>query len=277
MRPLRLRLRLPLHHKPPHHHRPYSTADPTAYLSRTTTLLTTRPPKLILDHLSPTPSHLLTLALASYLPPAALPVPLPTPPNYFPPPLGQEELPQGHHLVYFPIQTLTATGLMADGTDPDLAPPPAEADGEGFPRRMWAGGEVRFSTAGDGGFRLDGGRGVCSEGVWGVSGRVGGEVGGDKVFVDVGRRYGRVLEGETEGEAGGRVGRGEGVVVEEVRRLVFLRERRGGEEGAVGRVVRGLFWSWSVKVVGVMLTGGSAGEAGILVYARPGRDAAVSL
>lgn len=275
MRPLLLRPRLPLHPKPPHHHRPYSTLDPTTYLTNTTHLLTTRPPKLILDHLSPTPSHLLTLALASYLPPATLPPPLPTPPNYFPQHQAERgtELPQGHHLVYFPIQTPSATGLMADGTDPDLAPPGGE-----FPRRMWAGGEVRFSPAGEGGLRLDGGRAVCSEGVWGVSGRLGGKVGGDKVFVDVGRRYGRVLEGETEAEAGGRVGRGKGVVVEEVRKLVFLRERRGGEEGTVGRVVRGWFTSWcGWWGGGVMLTDGSAGETGILVYARPGRDAAVSL
>jgi len=70
---------------------------------------------------------------------------------------------------------------------------------------------------------LDGRRAVCVE-------SVGGPVAnskGDKVFVEVRRRYGLVLGGEREEDAAKRLGgdEGDGVVMEEVRRLVFMEER----------------------------------------------------
>ncbi|UKZ71318.1 uncharacterized protein TrAtP1_012278 [Trichoderma atroviride] len=85
-----------------------------------------RPPKIIRDYLTPMPSHLLTTTLSDLL--------------HAPPPLSssllmssERHLPQGHHLVYFPLQT-AASGLAFDGADRDHAP-----SGE-FTKRLWAGG-----------------------------------------------------------------------------------------------------------------------------------------
>ncbi|KAK0710970.1 HotDog domain-containing protein [Lasiosphaeris hirsuta] len=165
------------------------------------------PPKLLHDTLSPTPSHLLTLALADHLPPSLSPSP--TTPSHvgplasYPPPPPTTPLPQGHHLVYFPIQ-VPPSRLQPDGTDPDHGP------GAPFVRRMWAGGSVVFSRGWERVLRLDGRRAVCVETVGAPVLRA------DKVLVEVRRRYGEGVE-------------------EEVRRLVFMREREAWEAGEAGK------------------------------------------
>lgn len=126
-------------------------------------------------------------------------------------------LPQGHHLVYFP-PTHPSSALLADGTDADHWPGPP------FTRRLWAGGSVSFADhpeaegAADGlplPLLLDKRRAACVERVedvrlhWGRprtgKGVAGGDAQGDgdgthpvgeKVFVDVVRRYGAVGEDE---------------------------------------------------------------------------------
>ncbi len=92
--------------------------------------------------------------------------------------------------------------------------------------------------------RMDGRRVCCVETVGEPvlkRGRVPGE---EKVFVEVRRRYG-VVEGSGDGEAVKRMVEGvEGAVaVDEVRRLVFMRERKGEgkakKEEEVKSVVKG--------------------------------------
>ncbi len=134
-----------------------------------------RPHKAIVDVLSPMPSHLLNVALSDVLPPECDPAHFdrarPDPPS------AAVVLPQGHHLVYFPLQ-LPPSQLLADGTDP------AHAPGAAFGRRMWAGGSVHFAPGWADSLRLDGRRTVCVESIGDVALR------SDKVFVDVWRRYG---------------------------------------------------------------------------------------
>ncbi|EHK47593.1 hypothetical protein TRIATDRAFT_83190 [Trichoderma atroviride IMI 206040] len=132
-----------------------------------------RPPKIIRDYLTPMPSHLLTTTLSDLL--------------HAPPPLSssllmssERHLPQGHHLVYFPLQT-AASGLAFDGADRDHAP-----SGE-FTKRLWAGGEVRFG--GGQGLVLDGRAWVCREEIGDVRVKGGGKW-DERVFVDLWRRYG---------------------------------------------------------------------------------------
>jgi len=117
--------------------------------------------------------------------------------------------------------------LTPDGTDPDHAP------GYPFVRRMWAGGSVRFRPGWRDALRLDGRRVVCVEtvgepvvklGSAGSSG-VGGQ---EKVFVEVRRRYyggvkDGILSANADGDADG------AVMIDETRRLVFMRERRSGK------------------------------------------------
>jgi hydroxyacyl-ACP dehydratase HTD2-like protein with hotdog domain len=160
-------------------------------------------------------------------------------------------LPQGHHLVYFPLQ-LPPSELMPDGTDPGHCP------GEPFTRRMWAGGEIKFMPGWEEKLRLDGRRGVCVETVvkqpvmkWEN------DEGKEKVFVDVKRLY--YANGEEAEWA--MHAREENAAVHEVRKLVFMREPGPAPEGGVkkaevGRVVRGgspfpplfsiLFWGGAV-------------------------------
>ncbi|KAH6636151.1 hypothetical protein F5144DRAFT_628227 [Chaetomium tenue] len=182
--------------------------NPQTYLHTARQKFASQPPTLIHDTLSPTPSHLLTLSLADHVP--AL-----FPPEQERTQKQERTLPQGHHLVYFPLQ-LPPSQLMPDGTDP------AHWPGAPFVRRMWAGGEVVFREGWDRDLCLDGRAALCVEEVDGPV--LKGVEGDEKVFVEVRRGYGL-----------GGVGRE--VVVEEVRRLVFMRERVGGVvEG--GRVVR---------------------------------------
>jgi hydroxyacyl-ACP dehydratase HTD2-like protein with hotdog domain len=150
--------------------------------------------------------------------------------------VGNLTLPQGHHLVYFPLQ-LPPSELMPDGTDPGHCP------GEPFTRRMWAGGEIKFLPGWEGMLRLDGRRGVCVETVmkqpvmkWETV------VGKEKVFVDVKRVY--YASGQ---EADWAMHADEDrAAVHEVRKLVFMRDPEPVPEGAVKeaearRVVRGGF------------------------------------
>ncbi|KHO00647.1 uncharacterized protein MAM_01425 [Metarhizium album ARSEF 1941] len=167
--------------------------------------LQSRPPKLIPDYLCPMPSHLLTTTLCDLLH-----APVSSSPTIQSPP---EVLPQGHHLVYFPIQTAPSK-LAPDGADPDHSP------GPGFPRRMWAGGEVLFHKGWRERLVMDGRPWQCREHIGDVSakGGAGGGGGGessqrDKVFVDVWRQYG----------AGRGQGQGREWDIEERRTLVFMR------------------------------------------------------
>lgn len=150
-------------------------------------------PKIIPDYLTPMPSHLLTTTLNDLVSPTSSSSSSPTVAS---PPIP---LPQGHHLVYFPIQ-LAPSRLAPDGADPDHAPGPP------FTRRVWAGGEVVYGRRWRETMTLSCAPVVCRETVEGVGLR-----GGDKVFVDVWRRYGRVEEEEEEWE------------IEERRTLVFMR------------------------------------------------------
>ncbi|KAF5681115.1 mesaconyl-C4 hydratase [Fusarium heterosporum] len=116
-------------------------------------------------------------------------------------------LPQGHHLVYFPIQ-LPPSRLVPDGADPDHSPGPP------YTRRVWAGGEVIFRGEE---MKLDARPVVCREKIEDVTLR--GREGEEKVFVDVWRKYG--LGHEVEGR--------EEWDIEERRTLVFMREEEGSD------------------------------------------------
>ncbi|KAH6604319.1 hypothetical protein Trco_007765, partial [Trichoderma cornu-damae] len=158
-----------------------------------------RPAKTIRDYLVPMPSHLLTTTLSDLL-------------NAPPPPSSSSVLmsseravPQGHHLVYFPLQT-PASQLAFDGADKDHSP------GEEFTKRMWAGGEVRF---GGKGLALDGSAWVCSEEIGDVRVKGAGRH-DEKVFVDVWRRYGLGHDAESKGPGDWDI--------EERRTLVFMRK-----------------------------------------------------
>ena len=151
--------------------------------------LTTRPPNYIFDYLSPTPSHLLNIALADILPEECYPagfktsnLTLPTHPyrtrqDDATSPLAA--LPQGHHLVYFPPQVL-GKDLLPDGTDPLQSPGPP------FLRRMWAGGSLVYPTSSTTQLDLRRRRSVCRESISDVS--VKGTEDAEKVFVTVERR-----------------------------------------------------------------------------------------
>ncbi|KAK4239984.1 Prephenate dehydratase-domain-containing protein [Achaetomium macrosporum] len=205
-----------------------STFNPEAYLLSAQSKFASQPPTLIPDILSPTPSHLLTLSLADHIPSLF-------PQNHainsrLPSTLASSAedlvLPQGHHMVYFPLQ-LPPSKLMPDGTDP------AHCPGSPFERRMWAGGEVVFHPGWERAMRVDGRRAVCVESVGTQP-----VLKQDKVFVEVRRLYGVGERDENNGRELMRdeeiarkvVEGGGGAVIEEVRRLVFMRRREGGGE-----------------------------------------------
>lgn len=175
-----------------------------------------RPAKIIYDHLAPMPSRLLTTTLSDLLlsgqSPNSTNEDAPSPSSSPPPSLP---LPQGHHLVYFPLQT-PASRLAADGADPDHSP------GPDFPRRLWAGGEVTFrprptteqaTQVEHHGLILDGRAWTCREEIENVSIKGGQQ---DKVFVELCRRYGLGHN------AGGPGGAGREWDIEEKRTLVFM-------------------------------------------------------
>ncbi|KAI1028009.1 hypothetical protein LB505_002246 [Fusarium chuoi] len=159
-------------------------------------LLKAHPPKIIADYLTPMPSHLLTTTINDLLYPSSTESRISSPPR---------ALPQGHHLVYFPIQ-LPPSRLIPDGADPDHSPGPP------YTRRVWAGGEVIFR--GDD-MKLDARPAICKESIEDVTLR--GKEGEEKVFVDVWRKYGtgHETDGRTEWN------------IEERRTLVFMRDEEG--------------------------------------------------
>ncbi|KAK2476445.1 hypothetical protein H9L39_11669 [Fusarium oxysporum f. sp. albedinis] len=173
-------------------HRAHTTNSSSSIISS----LKAHPPKIIADYLTPMPSHLLTTTINDLL------YPLPTESKISSPPCA---LPQGHHLVYFPIQ-LPPSRLIPDGADPDHSPGPP------YTRRVWAGGEVIFR--GDE-MKLDARPAICKEKIEDVTLR--GKEGEEKVFVDVWRKYGtgHEIEGRTEWD------------IEERRTLVFMRDEEG--------------------------------------------------
>ncbi|KAH7243450.1 uncharacterized protein BKA55DRAFT_692615 [Fusarium redolens] len=142
------------------------------------------------------PSHLLTTTINDLLYPSPTESKISSPPR---------ALPQGHHLVYFPIQ-LPPSRLIPDGADPDHSPGPP------YTRRVWAGGEVIFR--GDE-MKLDARPAICKEKIEDVTLR--GKEGEEKVFVDVWRKYGtgHKIEGRQDWD------------VEERRTLVFMRDEEG--------------------------------------------------
>ena len=235
-----------------------SPFNPETYLHQARQKFASQPPTLIPDMLSPTHSHLLTLSLADHVPDLFASSAGHGLEEDYPPGNSNSNsggggsgggttapvLPQGHHLVYFPLR-LPPSRLMPDGTDPAHWPGPP------FARRMWAGGSVVFADRWRDALRLDGRRALCVERVLAdpvlrAGGSDGGGGGEEKVFVQVKREYG---VGDWVWNRGGE---GEGPVVEEVRRLVFLREREGGgggggtrreegkqEDGRARRLVKG--------------------------------------
>lgn len=151
------------------------------------TELTSRRLPLTFDYLTPTPSHLLDVTLADFLPPnpditrnqIILPATNP-----------QRPLPPAHHLIYFPPAT-PPSSLLPDGTDPLQSPGPP------FVRRMWAGGRILFPQEPP---ALAGKRFVCMEGIREV--QIKGQSGAEKVFVGIERRIGPAPESQSaEGES----------------------------------------------------------------------------
>lgn len=167
------------------------------------------------------PSHLLTTTLSDLLH-------APPPPASSVLKSSERAVSQGHHLVYFPLQT-AASGLAFDGADLDHAP------SEEFTKRLWAGGEVRFRDwaeegGGEGGLMLDGRAWVCKEEIGDVKVKGGGR-GDEKVFVDLWRRYG----------LGHEVGEGRGWDIEERRTLLFMRkpeEEAASPTAAAARIIK---------------------------------------
>ncbi|RDA91935.1 hypothetical protein CP533_1317 [Ophiocordyceps camponoti-saundersi (nom. inval.)] len=125
----------------------------------------------IFDYLTPTPSHLLDTLLQDLSDPDPQPhhrensqgssMKIQSPPR---------TLPQGHHLVYFPLQT-PASKLAPDGADAThlsvALGPTAPSEEENTQRRkrkrLWAGGEISFSTGWESRLKLDGRPWLCRE------------------------------------------------------------------------------------------------------------------
>ncbi|KAK7524399.1 hypothetical protein IWZ03DRAFT_356639 [Phyllosticta citriasiana] len=198
------------------------------------TLFPHRLPPVYSD-LTPSSSHALAITLSSFLPAewtlkspvAALPRNNAGAPA-LPPPSPSLPLAPTHHLVYF-NPALPAEHLLPDGTDPLQSP------GEQYPRRMWAGGYVRW---GDRPVPLDGKRWVCVEGIRDVT--IKGREGEEKVFVGIERRIGqpeRKLWTEDEDDWG------EAWLIER-RNIVFMRgrspEQAKAEVSKGGKVVKPL-------------------------------------
>jgi hypothetical protein len=212
-----------------------------AYLRQARQLIASRPAKPMFDILTPVRSHLLNISLADHIPRTVQPIAFAatlaaadgTAASDPLLPAAGQPMPLGHHSIFFPPQ-LRSTRLTADGTDPDHAP------GAPFVRRMWAGGSISFGDSWEDQLRLDGRRAVCVESV-GEPVLKTAAAGRDMVFVDVVRKYGPVL-GDDDTAAAEKVT--ETPVLEEVRRLVFLREPPEGSNADVKpdttrRVVKG--------------------------------------
>ncbi|KAK3380022.1 HotDog domain-containing protein [Lasiosphaeria ovina] len=192
------------------------------YLARASERFAERGPKAIFDILSPVPSHLVNMLLD-----ARLGNPrksrglyhrlIRTREN-----LARFPLTQGHHLVYFPFQDPTIY-LGPDGTDPTHAPGPP------YVRRMWAGGSLSFDDDWAEDMLLDNRAVRCIETVDSVRGSGNGngvadeDSAGDKVYVDVRRRYGVAPWGDKAAAATLKSSFRSSIT--EVRSLVFLKKR----------------------------------------------------
>ncbi|EME43410.1 hypothetical protein DOTSEDRAFT_45351 [Dothistroma septosporum NZE10] len=132
------------------------------------------------EDLSPQSAYRLDTTLADFLPDT-------NPPPVLPPTQSASILPIPHHIVYFE-PSKRSSEMLPDGTNPDHAP------GDPFPRRMWAGGRVRYNQ--DNPLLLDGSRGVMAEFIRNVT--IKGQEGSEKVFVSVERRMAKATEDEIE-------------------------------------------------------------------------------
>jgi len=192
--------------------------DLDAYISKSKSDIFARSPKVLIDTLSPLNSHLLDLALEDHLPAQASANPDVLTSRFPRKGLSQSSfLPEGHHLVYFPIQAPNSA-LQPDGTDPDHAP------GAPFVRRMWAGGSIRYNP----GIRFNpfDSKGWCVESVGEPVLKQGRTPGEEKVFVEVGRQYGVApTDAVLRPPAANNLIEKYGVRLEETRKLVFMRNR----------------------------------------------------
>ncbi|KAM3081005.1 prephenate dehydratase [Clarireedia jacksonii] len=153
--------------------------------------LTTRPPNIIYDYLSPRPSRLLSISLADFIPATCYPANFSS--TKVPSPYAQasndpSRLPQSHHLVYLNPQ-VPSSELLPDGTDRLHSP------GTPFTRRMWAGGSVTFNNLENHQLLLNNTRAVCIERIVDVT--VKGAAGDESVFVNIERRIGPVDGGNS--------------------------------------------------------------------------------
>ncbi|PQE16669.1 prephenate dehydratase protein [Rutstroemia sp. NJR-2017a BBW] len=148
--------------------------------------LTTRPPNIIYDDLSPTHSNLLDISLADFVPAAYSPTDDPSSLMIERPCArasnDKSRLPQSHHIVYFNPE-VPSNELFPDGTDALHSPGPP------FMRRMWAGGSIAFNKFENRQLHLNT-RAVCIERIVDVT--VKGGQGDEKIFVNIERRIGPV-------------------------------------------------------------------------------------
>ncbi|KAL7626821.1 hypothetical protein AAE478_003595 [Parahypoxylon ruwenzoriense] len=182
-----------------------------------------RPPQLSWDVMSPTNSALLNIALNDYIPLSCQARAYQAGARGIETYSAQCELPEGHHLVYFPLQK-TAKDLLADGTDPFPNP------GYPYVRRMWAGGSIEFNNE----FRLDSKPVVCKESIDDVT--VKGTGDNEKIFVDMLRVYttGDDFKSDDSQQPGSLPTGGR---IRERRVLVFLRESPSSLKPDTGKVL----------------------------------------
>lgn len=192
--------------------------------------LTMRKPNFTYDYLSPTPSHLLNISLADFLPQSCYPpgftigdLELPRIPRANVP-SPSSRLPQGHHLIYFSPQ-VPSSKLLPDGTDPLQSP------GDPFVRRMWAGGTLHFDNHLRDQPELNNRRVYCREYIPSVI--VKGLDGDEKVYVNIERQIGYVgttPENEALSDSGPHDSLANSEIrypaaITEIRNIVFMREK----------------------------------------------------
>ncbi|KAK3375180.1 hypothetical protein B0H63DRAFT_269836 [Podospora didyma] len=202
-----------------HYHAAAETND--EYMRRARQRILSRKAKVIIDTLSPMHSHLLDLALHSYLPPQHAQHTNGLPGLWSS--ADELALPQGHHLVYFPLQAQHRGDLIGDGADSDHCP------GAPYVRRMWAAGSMTFDDDWPNAFRLDGRRVCCVEtlGEPYMATNGGSNSGDETVFVEVTRRYGLVRDNHHpsgDQDAAEAISQPGGAIIHEVRKLAFKRK-----------------------------------------------------
>jgi hydroxyacyl-ACP dehydratase HTD2-like protein with hotdog domain len=141
--------------------------------------LTARQLPLLYDDIGPLPSYLLSVTLADFLPPSAIPLPQRLPLAS----TSTQNVPPSHHLVYFPPPS-RLSALLPDDTDPDQSP------GEPFVRRMWAGGRINFHPNRTASLSMVGKRAACLERISNVV--IKGPSDNEKIFVTIERRISKV-------------------------------------------------------------------------------------